>query len=64
VTVKCCPGGHESGRRVIATADIGRILVGAFADCRVRLKEHLRDDVDEEVVVAYAGSFTVPRERK
>lgn len=52
VTVELWPGGRESGRRVIATADIGRIRDGAFADYRVRLEEQLLNGVGDEAVVA------------
>lgn len=52
VTVELWPGGRESGRRVIAAADIGRIRDGAFADYRVRLEEQLLNGVGDEAVVA------------
>ncbi|QCP51620.1 hypothetical protein FAZ95_03035 [Trinickia violacea] len=39
VTVELWPNGRESGRRVIATADIGRVADGAHADYKVRLSE-------------------------
>lgn len=52
VTVELWPGGRESGRRVIATADIGRIRDGAFADYRVRLEEQFLNNVGDEAVVA------------
>lgn len=52
VTVELWPGGRESGRRVIATADIGRIRDGAFADYRVRLEEQFLSSVGDEAVVA------------
>jgi hypothetical protein len=39
VTVELWPGGRESGKRVIATADIGRIADGALADYEARLSE-------------------------
>lgn len=52
VTVELWPGGRESARRAIATADIGRIRDGAFADYRVRLEEQSLDGVGDETVVA------------
>jgi hypothetical protein len=39
VTVEIWPGGRESGRRVLATANIGRVKNGALADYRVELNE-------------------------
>lgn len=39
VTVELWPDGRESGKRVIATADIGRIADGALADYEARLYE-------------------------
>ena len=39
VTVELWPGGRESGRRVLATADIARIKSGAHADYEVDLRE-------------------------
>ncbi|MGF6837892.1 hypothetical protein QF001_001759 [Paraburkholderia youngii] len=39
VTVELWPGGRESGKRVIATADIARVRDGALADYEVGLKE-------------------------
>nr|WP_092003205.1 hypothetical protein [Paraburkholderia lycopersici] len=39
VTVELWPGGRESGKRVIATADIGRVADGAHADYEARLAE-------------------------
>lgn len=39
VTVELWPGGRESGKRVIATADIGRVADGAHADYEARLTE-------------------------
>jgi hypothetical protein len=39
VTVELWPGGNDLRRRVIATADIGRIRNGVLADYEVRLSE-------------------------
>jgi len=44
VTVELWPGGRESGRRVIATADIVRIKNGVLADYEVELHEALLED--------------------
>lgn len=41
VTVELWPGGRESRKRVIATADIGRVRDGALADYEVELDEAL-----------------------
>ncbi|CAM2191235.1 conserved protein of unknown function [Paraburkholderia kururiensis] len=51
VTVELWPGGRERARRVIATADIGRIKNGAHADYEVRLEEGSLGDVGDEAVV-------------
>ena len=54
VTVELWPGGRETGRRVIATADIGRIRDGALADYEVDLREGLLGEVgDTEHVRSY-----------
>ena len=45
VAVELWPGGRESGRRVIATADIGRIRDGEHADYEARLSETFVGDV-------------------
>jgi hypothetical protein len=45
VTVELWPGGRESGKRVIATADIGRVKNGALADYKARLQEAVIGDV-------------------
>ncbi|WP_325099839.1 hypothetical protein [Paraburkholderia madseniana] len=47
VTVELWPGGRESGRRVIATADIVRIKNGVLADYEVDLREDLLGEVGE-----------------
>jgi hypothetical protein len=39
VTIELWPDGRESGRRVLATAKIGRIESGALADYKVELSE-------------------------
>jgi hypothetical protein len=44
VIVELWPGGRESGKRVIATADIGRIKDGQLADYEVELHEALLED--------------------
>jgi hypothetical protein len=41
VTVELLPRGRESGKRLIATADIGRVRDGALADYAVFLREGL-----------------------
>lgn len=45
VTVELWPSGRESGKRVIATADIGRVKDGALADYEVHLEESTLGDV-------------------
>lgn len=47
VTVELWPGGRESGKRVIATADIARVKNGALADYEVDLQEALLGNVGE-----------------
>jgi hypothetical protein len=44
VIVELWPGGRESGKRVIATADIARVKNGVFADYEVELHEALLED--------------------
>ena len=51
VTVELWPGGRESGRRVLATADIARIKSGAHADYEVDLREALLGDVGDTATV-------------
>ena len=45
VTVEIWPGGRESGRRTLATADIGRIRNGGLAEYRVELHEDVQGDI-------------------
>lgn len=45
VTVEPWPGGRESGKRVIAIADIGKVKDGALADYEVHLEESTLGDV-------------------
>nr|WP_081071676.1 hypothetical protein [Burkholderia cepacia] len=54
VTVELWPGGSESSKRVIATADIGRIKDGKLADYKVYLQEGLLGDVGD---VAYVRRY-------
>jgi hypothetical protein len=51
VTVELWPGGRESGRRVIGTADIARVRDGALADYEVDLQETLIGDVGDTAFV-------------
>ena len=51
VTVELWPGGRESSKRVIATADIGRVRSGALADYKVRLEGMPLGMVGEDVIV-------------
>ena len=51
VTVELWPGGRESGKRVIATADIGRVRSGALADYKVHLEEMPLGTVGDNVIV-------------
>ncbi|WP_366919804.1 hypothetical protein [Burkholderia orbicola] len=51
MTVELWPGGRESSKRVIATADIGRVRSGALADYKVRLEEMPLGMVGEDVIV-------------
>jgi hypothetical protein len=51
------PGGRESGKRVIATADIARVSGWALADYRVDVKDAVRGEVGEAAIVqAYPRS--------
>ena len=60
VTIELLPGGRESGKRVIATADIARVSGGALADYRVALKDEVLGEVGEPAMVRsyprWAGS--------
>ncbi|SIT39478.1 conserved hypothetical protein [Paraburkholderia piptadeniae] len=47
VTVELWPGGRESARRVIATADIARIRDGALADYEADLHEALLGNIGD-----------------
>ncbi|WP_231892069.1 hypothetical protein [Burkholderia sp. MSMB1589WGS] len=53
VTVELWPDGRESGRRVIATADIGRVADGVHADYEARLTESPIGSVGTGHVRAY-----------
>ena len=60
VTIELLPGGRESGKRVIATADIARVNGGALADYSVALEEAVLGEVGERARVRgyprWAGS--------
>jgi hypothetical protein len=60
VTIELLPGGRESGKRVIATADIARVSGGALADYSVALEEAVLGEVGERARVRgyprWAGS--------
>ncbi|CAJ6888513.1 hypothetical protein [Burkholderia pseudomallei] len=51
VSVELWPAGRESGRRVIATADIGRVRDGALANYEVQLNEALIGDVGDTALI-------------
>ncbi|CAG9236654.1 hypothetical protein BCAR13_80123 [Paraburkholderia caribensis] len=51
ITVELWPGGRESGRRVIATADISRTKGGALADYKVELCENALGDVGDAAIL-------------
>jgi hypothetical protein len=53
VTVELLPGGRESGRRVLATAKIGRVESGTPADYRVELREDVLGDIGTATLRAY-----------
>jgi hypothetical protein len=59
VTVELWPGGRESERRVLATADIVRVKNGAHADYEVRLHDDVLGDIGTAMLTGYprfAGS--------
>ncbi|WP_321898742.1 hypothetical protein [Paraburkholderia heleia] len=60
ITVELLPGGRESGKRVIATADIARVRNGALADYAVVLDDAVLGEVGERAIVRgyprWAGS--------
>jgi hypothetical protein len=51
VTVELWPNGRESGKRVIATANIGRVKSGAHADYQVQMEESLIGNVGDTASV-------------
>src|SRR5579872_6217085 len=51
VTIELLPGGRESGKRVIATADISRVSGGALSDYRVALEDEVLGEVGERATV-------------
>ncbi|CAN7546779.1 hypothetical protein [Caballeronia sp. LjRoot31] len=53
VTVELWPGGRESGRRVLATANIGRVKSGVLADYKVELYEDVQGRVSSATMYAY-----------
>lgn len=53
VVVELWPGGRESGRRVLATADIARIKSGPHADYEVRLQDEILGDVGTGLLYEY-----------
>lgn len=53
VTVELWPGGCESGRRTLATADIGRVRSGAIADYHVELRDEVLGDVGTAILRKY-----------
>ncbi|WP_042261655.1 hypothetical protein [Paraburkholderia heleia] len=60
ITVELLPGGRESGKRVIATADIARVRNGALADYAVVLDDAVLGEVGDRAIVRsyprWAGS--------
>lgn len=53
ITVELWPGGRESGRRVLATADIARIRSGPHADYDVTLQEDVLGEVGTGALRGY-----------
>ncbi|WP_330770541.1 hypothetical protein [Burkholderia vietnamiensis] len=51
MTIELWPGGRESSKRVIATADIGRIRSGALADYKVHLEGTLLGAAGDDIIV-------------
>ncbi|WP_322032856.1 hypothetical protein [Paraburkholderia sp. J76] len=51
ITVELLPGGRESGKGVIATADIARVRNGALADYAVVLDDAVLGEVGERTIV-------------
>lgn len=45
VTVEIFPGGRESSRRVLATADVARVKNGALADYEIVLREDVLGEI-------------------
>ena len=53
VTVELLPGGRESGRRVLATAKIGRVKSGVLADYAIALEEDVLGSVGSARLLSY-----------
>jgi len=53
VIVELWPGGCESGRRVLATADILRMRSGSLADYEVRLQDDVIGEVGRGILREY-----------
>lgn len=45
VTVELWPGGRESGKQLLATADIGRVKNGTHAAYEIELRDEVLDDI-------------------
>ena len=53
VIVEFWPGGRDNGRRVLATAKIGRVKNGALADYKVELHEDVLGDLGAATLHGY-----------
>jgi len=53
VIVEFWPGGRDNGRRVLATAKIGRVKNGAVADYKVELHEDVLGDIGAGTLEEY-----------
>ncbi|MDH6149552.1 hypothetical protein OKW46_003477 [Paraburkholderia sp. WSM4179] len=53
VTVELWPGGRESGKRLLATADIVRVKSGALADYAIRLYDDVLGDIGTATLTGY-----------
>lgn len=53
VTVEIWPGGRETGRRILATADVVRVRSGALADYKVVLRDDVLGEIGEGAINGY-----------
>ncbi|ANB72638.1 hypothetical protein AYM40_09855 [Paraburkholderia phytofirmans OLGA172] len=53
ITVELLPGGHESGRRILAHADISNVKSGALANYEVELHDDILGNIGAASLTGY-----------